>query len=255
MNRYTVITLFPELLHAFRVTGVVGRAYERGQIAIDTINPREFTNDRRSTVDDTPYGGGPGMVMMAAPLRAAANAARAHGPALVVYLSPQGQRFHQRDIARLSAFEHLVLVAGRYEGIDERIVMHEIDEEWSVGDFVVSGGEVPAMLMIDAIVRTLPETLGDACSARQDSFSDNLLDYPQYTRPEVFDGQPTPPVLLSGHHAEIAAWRRAQQIGRTWSKRPDLLPLGGLSAADQVALADFLRDQNDFRVKSPDEML
>lgn len=242
MNRYTVITLFPELVHAFRDTGIVGRCHQRGLIAIDTINPRTYTHDRRATVDDTPYGGGPGMVMMATPLRAAIAVARGAGPALVIYLSPQGRRFQQRDVVRLAACPHLVLVAGRYEGIDERLLARDIDEEWSVGDFVLSGGEVPAMLMMDAIVRTLPDALGDARSAQQDSFSDALLDHPHYTRPEVLDGEAVPPVLLSGHHAAIDAWRRQQRIGRTWQRRPDLLPAAGLSANDQALLDAYRRE-------------
>ncbi len=242
MNRYTVITLFPELLHAFRDTGIVGRCQSRGLVTIETINPRSFAIDRRATVDDSPYGGGPGMVMMAAPLRAAIDAARASGPpARVIYMSPQGRRFQQRDVPQLAACPHLVLVAGRYEGIDERLLARDIDEEWSVGDFVLSGGEVPAMLMIDAIVRTLPDALGDARSALEDSFSDGLLDHPHYTRPEVLDGVAVPPVLLSGNHAAIDAWRLQQRIGRTWERRPDLLPAAGLTAADQAVLDAYRR--------------
>ena len=246
MNRYTVITLFPELLHAFRATGIVGRCHSRGLVSIETINPRAFTPDRRATVDDTPYGGGPGMVMMAAPLRAAIAQARLITPrSLVIYLSPQGRRLRQRDLARLAAHPHLVLVAGRYEGIDERLLARDIDEEWSVGDFVVSGGEVPAMLMLDAIVRLLPDALGDARSAQQDSFSDGLLDHPHYTRPEILDGQTVPAVLLSGHHAEITAWRRQQRIGRTWQRRPDLLPSEGLNAEDRVVLETYRRTREE----------
>lgn len=246
MNRYTVITLFPELLHAFRDTGIVGRCQSRGLVAIETINPRTYTSDRRATVDDSPYGGGPGMVMMAAPLRAAIAAARAATPSsLVIYMSPQGRRFQQRDVPRLAACPHLVMVAGRYEGIDERLLARDIDEEWSVGDFVLSGGEVPAMLMIDAIVRTLPDALGDERSAQEDSFSDGLLDHPHYTRPEVLDGVAVPPVLLSGHHADITAWRRQQRIGRTWDRRPDLLPAAGLSAADRLLLDAYRRARQE----------
>lgn len=242
MNRYTVITLFPELLHAFRDTGIVARCQSRGLVSIETITPRAFTSDRRATVDDSPYGGGPGMVMMAAPLRAAIEAARATAPpALVIYMSPQGRRFQQRDVARLAACPHLVLVAGRYEGIDERLLARDIDEEWSVGDFVLSGGEVPAMLMIDAIVRTLPEALGDERSAQEDSFSGGLLDHPHYTRPEVLDGEAVPPVLLSGHHAAIIAWRRQQRLGRTWERRPDLLAAVGLNVGDQALLDAYRR--------------
>ena len=246
VNRYTVITLFPELLQVFRDTGIVGRCQSRGLIDIATLNPRVYTSDRRSTVDNTPYGGGPGMVMMAAPLRAAIAAARARTQAArVIYLSPQGRRFQQREVARLAACPHLVLVAGRYEGVDERVIARDIDEEWSVGDVVVSGGEVPAMLMIDAIVRTLPEALGDERSAQEDSFSDGLLDHPHYTRPESLDDQVVPAVLLSGHHGEIAAWRRQQRIGRSWQRRPDLLPSCGLTQGDRTALETFLKSQSE----------
>lgn len=243
MNRYTVITLFPDLLHAFRDTGIVGRCQARGLIDIQTSNPRAFTSDRRATVDDTAYGGGPGMVMMAAPLRAAIDEARArHAETTVVYLSPQGRPFRQADVPRFARLPHVVLLAGRYEGIDERVVARDVDEEWSVGDVVLSGGEVPAMLMIDAIVRTLPDALGDARSAQEDSFSEDLLDHPHYTRPEILDGEAVPPVLLSGHHAAIDAWRRQQRIGRTWQRRPDLLPSGGLSVTDLALLAAYRRD-------------
>lgn len=244
MNRYTVITLFPELLYAYREIGIVGRCQSRGLITIEGINPRSFTSDRRATVDDSPYGGGPGMVMMAAPLRAAIAQARALTPtSLVIYLSPQGRRFRQRDVPRLAACPHLILVAGRYEGIDERLLVRDVDEEWSVGDFVLSGGEVPAMLMIDAIARTLPNALGDERSAQEDSFSDGLLDHPHYTRPEILDDQSVPAVLLSGHHAEIAAWRREQRIGRTWQRRPDLLPSMGLNTKDNATLEAYRRSR------------
>ncbi len=246
MNRYTVITLFPELLSAYGETGIVGRCRSRGMVAIEGVNPRAFTTDRRATVDDTPYGGGPGMVMMAAPLRAAIEHARTLSPtSLVIYLSPQGRRFRQRDVPRLAACPHLILVAGRYEGIDERLLERDVDEEWSVGDFVVSGCEVPAMLMIDAIVRTLPNALGDERSAQQDSFSDGLLDHPHYTRPEILDDQSVPAVLLSGHHAEIAAWRRQQRLGRTWQRRPDLLPTLGLDSKDGDALEAYRRARTE----------
>lgn len=246
MNRYTVITLFPELLHAYRETGVVGRCQTRGMVAIEGVNPRSFTLDRRATVDDTPYGGGPGMVMMAAPLRAAIKHARTLTPvSLVIYLSPQGRRFRQRDVPRLAACQHVVLVAGRYEGIDERLLERDVDEEWSVGDFILSGGEVAAMLMIDAIVRTLPGALGDERSAQEDSFGDGLLDHPHYTRPEILDGQSVPAVLLSGHHAEITAWRRQQRIGRTWQRRPDLLSSLGLGGKDRATLEAYRRAQEE----------
>ncbi len=242
MLQIDVVTLFPKMFDAITASGITGRARERRAYQFLPWNPRDFAANVHRTVDDRPYGGGPGMVMMAAPLRAAIAAARGAGPALVIYLSPQGRRFQQRDVARLASCPHLVLVAGRYEGIDERLLARDIDEEWSVGDFVLSGGEVPAMLMIDAIVRTLPDALGDARSAQEDSFSEDLLDHPHYTRPEILDGEAVPPVLLSGHHAAIDAWRRQQRIGRTWQRRPDLLPSGGLSVTDLALLAAYRRD-------------
>lgn len=244
MNRYSVITLFPPLMEAFRATGIVRRACERGIAAIDIINPRDFAGDRRGTVDDSPYGGGPGMVMMVEPLRRAIAAARAAATSdsHVICLSPQGRRFDQAGVHELAEHPHLVLVAGRYEGIDERLLDTDIDSEWSVGDFVVSGGEVPAMLIIDAIVRTLPDALGDALSAVQDSFVAGLLDHPHYTRPEMVDGAAVPAVLMSGDHAAIARWRRKQQLGRTWLRRPDLLAACALSVEDARLLREFQQE-------------
>lgn len=245
MHRYTVVTLFPELVLSFRGVGIVRRACAAGLVTIEAVNPRDYADDRRGTVDDAPFGGGPGMVMLVAPLRRAIAAARAFEPrpARVVALSPQGRRFAQADATALAAESHLILVAGRYEGIDERLLAQDVDEEWSVGDFVVSGGELPALLMIDAIIRTLPGALGDAASALADSFSDGLLDYPHYTRPEVLDGVTVPGVLLSGDHAAIARWRRKQQLGRTWLRRPDLLTMRKLEPADAALLAEFQREQ------------
>ncbi|MCB1748186.1 MAG: tRNA (guanosine(37)-N1)-methyltransferase TrmD [Gammaproteobacteria bacterium] len=234
--QFTVVTLFPELIDAFGDVGIVGRSRARGLVDIATVNPRDFAADRRGTVDDAPYGGGPGMVMMVTPLRRAIAAARARsgGRTLVAYLSPQGRRFEQALVAELAAYDHLVLLAGRYEGIDERVIERDVDCELSVGDFIVSGGEVPAMLVIDAITRTLPGALGDARSAVEDSFSDGLLDHPHYTRPEVVDGDAVPPVLLSGDHGAIAAWRRDQRLARTRARRPDLLAAGGKPEPDPV---------------------
>ncbi len=242
MKTYTVITLFPPLIEAFRVTGIVRRSCEQGLVAIDTLNPRDFTEDRRSTVDDTPYGGGPGMVMMVEPLRRAIAQARMRTAmsAHVACLTPQGRRFDQAAARELAGHQHLVLVAGRYEGIDERLMREDVDSEWSVGDVVVSGGEVPAMLIIDAIVRTLPGALGDAQSALEDSFAAGLLDYPHYTRPESVAGSAVPPVLLSGDHAAIRRWRRQQQLGRTWLRRPDLLAAIDLSTDDEALLREFI---------------
>ena len=246
MHHFTVITLFPELVEAYRAVGIVRRACESGLVDIAALNPRSFAPDRRGTVDDAPYGGGPGMVMSVPPLRAAIRAARAcHGAAdaHVAYLSPQGRRFEQGDVAGLAAHGHLVLVAGRYEGIDERVIAHDVDSEWSIGDFVVSGGELPALVLIDAIVRTLPGALGDAGSAAADSFVDGLLDYPHYTRPEVYEGEAVPAVLLSGDHAAIARWRRRSQLLRTRARRPDLLSAAQLSASDLALLAQADEDE------------
>ena len=243
MNRYTVVTLFPDLITSFRDTGIVRHCVERGLIFVDAINPREFASDRRLTVDDAPYGGGPGMVMMVEPLRRAIGVARRRDsrPSHVVYLTPQGRRFDQRSACDLRKHEHLILIAGRYEGIDERIIATDVDSEWSIGDVVLSGGEIPAMLIIDTLVRILPGALGDARSAEQDSFSDELLDYPHYTRPETVAGDKVPVVLLSGDHAAIARWRRQQQLGQTYLKRPDLLEGLELNCADQALLDEFIR--------------
>lgn len=240
MHRFTVVTLFPELLAAFAATGIVRRAVESGLVRIACVNPRDFADDRRGTVDDAPYGGGPGMVMMVEPLRRAIAAARGSCSGThVACLSPQGRRFDQAAVAELAAHGHLVLVAGRYEGIDERLMERDVDSEWSVGDFVVSGGEVPAMLLVDAITRTLPGALGHARSASEDSFSDGLLDHPHYTRPERVGDQAVPAVLLSGDHAAIARWRRRQQLGRTLQRRPDLLAAAALDQDDLALLRDW----------------
>jgi tRNA (guanine37-N1)-methyltransferase len=243
--RCTVVTLFPELVESFRSVGIVRRACAAGIAAVDSVNPRSYADDRRGTVDDAPYGGGPGMVMMVTPLRRAIAAARTRDPrpATVFALSPQGRPFTQGDARRLAADAgHLILVAGRYEGMDERLLMQDVDAEWSIGDFVVSGGELPALLVIEALVRLLPAALGDASSAEIDSFSDGLLDHPHYTRPEVLDGAAVPAVLLSGDHAAIARWRRKQQLGRTWLRRPDLLAGRVLDRADAALLAEFQRE-------------
>lgn len=246
MQRFVVITLFPEFVAAFARTGIVGRACEAGLVAIETLNPREFANDRRGTVDDSPYGGGPGMVMMVEPLRRAIAAARELAPGCRVYaLSPQGRRFEQRSAVEFADGPALVLVAGRYEGIDERVLEHDIDGEWSLGDFVVSGGEVPAMMLIDAVVRLVPGVLGDAGSAAADSFSDGLLDYPHYTRPEAIDGQRVPAVLLSGDHAAVARWRRREQLRRTLERRPDLLRRAALDDGDRALLRELLERDYD----------
>ncbi|GIX22140.1 MAG: tRNA (guanine-N(1)-)-methyltransferase [Gammaproteobacteria bacterium] len=239
--RFDVVTLFPELVEAVARHGVVGRAREAGRLALVTWNPRDFTRDKHRTVDDRPYGGGPGMVMKPEPLCACVRAARAAaGPAPVVYLSPQGRRLAQDTVRRWAALDRLILVCGRYEGVDERFIELEVDEEWSIGDYVLSGGELPAMVVIDAVARLLPGVLGDADSAEQDSFSDGLLDCPHYTRPEVFEGRAVPAVLRSGDHGRIAAWRRAEALGRTWRRRPELLAGRELSETDRRLLEDWL---------------
>jgi len=225
VKRFGIVTIFPEMFSALKDFGVAGRALREGPADIAMWNPRDFTRDRHRTVDDRPYGGGPGMVMMAEPLCAAIRAARAELGALtrVVYLSPAGQPLAQRRVEGFAADPApLVLVAGRYEGIDERVVEAEVDEELSIGDYVLSGGELAAMVLIDAVIRLLPGALGHGLSAEQDSFADGVLDCPHYTRPEVFEGRAVPDVLLSGDHARIARWRREQAVARTRARRPDL---------------------------------
>lgn len=252
--KVAVITLFPDMFAAITEFGVSGRAVKQGLISLRCWNPRMFTEDRHSTVDDRPYGGGPGMVMMVQPLRDAILAAKiwAGTEARVIYLSPQGRTLDQAGVASLVSADaetgskaknrNLILVAGRYEGIDERLLQTVIDEEWSIGDYVLSGGELPAMVLIDAITRLLPGALNHAQSAEQDSFTEGLLDCPHYTRPEVFEGLRVPDVLLSGNHAEIRRWRLQQALGRTWLKRPDLLRAITLTEEQQALLTDFRRD-------------
>lgn len=224
MHRFNLITLFPELVQAYCACGIVRKARAAARVEISTLNPRDFTDDERRTVDDVTYGGGPGMVMQVMPLRRAIAAAKAkHRGGHVVYLSPQGRRLTQCDVMSFLQFEHLILVAGRYEGVDERLIERDIDAEWSVGDYVLSGGELAALILLDAIIRLIPGVLGDSESAQNESFMTPLLDHPHYTRPETVDGQSVPAVLLSGNHAAIAAWRRRAAIIRTIERRPDLL--------------------------------
>ncbi|MEX0976311.1 MAG: tRNA (guanosine(37)-N1)-methyltransferase TrmD [Woeseia sp.] len=241
-----VVSLFPEMVNAVALHGVVGRAVEAGRLRLQYLNPRNFTDDAHRTVDDRPYGGGPGMVMKYAPLADAIHAARTAAPegSPVVCLSPQGRRFDQSTARRYAALPGLVLLAGRYEGIDERLIECEVDEELSLGDFVLSGGEIAAMAVIDAVARLLPGVLGDKASAEQDSFSDGLLDHPHYTRPEVIEGQRVPEVLLSGDHARIARWRRKQAIGRSYTRRPDLLRQALLDNDQTRLLQEYLADTN-----------
>ncbi len=241
-----VVTLFPEMLTAVRDYGVTGRAVENGLLSLQGINPRDFAGDAHRSVDDRPYGGGPGMVMLMQPLRDAVAAARQAVPgAMVVYLSPQGRRLDQPAVRSLAAVaeQGLILVAGRYEGVDERFIETCVDEEWSVGDYVLSGGELPAMILVDAMARTLPGVLGHAASAEEDSFADGLLDCPHYTRPETIDGRTVPAELLSGDHDRIRRWRLQQALGRTWLRRPDLLDAIELDAEQKRLLEEFIAER------------
>jgi tRNA (guanine37-N1)-methyltransferase len=239
MMRFDVITLFPEMFDAIRF-GVTGRAIDKGLAELVLWNPRDYTEDVHQTVDDRPYGGGPGMVMKVEPLLAAIQAAKAQNPtSKVVYLSPQGQRFVQATALAATQTSGIILIAGRYEGIDERVIHSFVDEEWSLGDFVLSGGELPAMVVIDSMIRLLPGALGHAESAEQDSFSDGLLDCPHYTRPENILDQDVPSVLLSGDHEKIRLWRLQQALGRTWLRRPDLLEGRELNKQEQELLDEF----------------
>ena len=217
-----ILTLFPEMFSALDY-GIVGRAKKNTKISVDYWNPRDFTQDKTGRVDDRPYGGGPGMVMQVQPLRDTLKKIREINKGKVIYLSPQGKLIDQAALKQFSLQQELILISGRYEGIDERIIEHDVDEEWSIGDYVLSGGELAAMVMIDGLTRLLPDVLGDAESASQDSFSEALLDYPHYTRPEEIDGQRVPDVLLSGNHQAILKWRKEQALLKTTVKRPDLL--------------------------------
>ncbi|MDH4048290.1 MAG: tRNA (guanosine(37)-N1)-methyltransferase TrmD [Gammaproteobacteria bacterium] len=240
-----LVSLFPEFAASVADYGVVGRAVGRGLFALECLNPRDFTNDAHRTVDDRPYGGGPGMVMKYEPLAAAIVAARAAAPAgsPVVCLSPQGIVFDQARAREFAALPGLILLAGRYEGIDERLIEAEVDLELSLGDFVLSGGEIAAMAVIDAVVRLIPGVLGDDESARQDSFGCGFLDHPHYTRPEVIQGKAVPDVLLSGDHARISAWRTKQAIGRSFVRRPDLMARDELTVEQQRLLDEYLQEQ------------
>lgn len=242
-----VVTLFPEMFRAVSDNGVTGRAIQKGLVQLGTVNPRDFTDDRHNTVDDRPYGGGPGMVMMVEPLRDAINKARSvlSDKAKVIYLSPQGRKLDQAGLKSLAEHEELILLCGRYEGIDERLIASEVDEEWSIGDYVISGGELAAMVLIDGVTRLVPGALGHEESAEQDSFMSGLLDTPHYTRPEVFDGEAVPDVLLSGHHKNIETWRLKQALGRTWLRRPDMLEKLTLTQAQEKLLAEFIREHRE----------
>jgi len=243
--RFDVVTLFPEMFAAVSASGITGRALERGLWSLATWNPRDFTTDNYRTVDDRPYGGGPGMVMLAGPLDKALDAAQAAGGGPVIYLSPQGGKLDHAKVIELCSRAALTLLCGRYEGIDERLVRRRVDEELSLGDFVLSGGELAAMALIDALVRQLPGALGDGQSAAEESFVAGLLDCPHYTRPEVYAGEAVPEVLLSGHHENIRRWRLKQSLGRTWLKRPDLLAAWKLNEEQLKLLEEFRRERGE----------
>lgn len=248
MKRFDVITLFPGMFDALTEFGITQRARDRGYFDLVAWNPRDFAGNAYRSVDDRPYGGGPGMLMMVDPLAKAIRAARSRQSSCgirnsrSVLLSPQGRPLDQGLVEELAAADGLVLLAGRYEGVDERLIELEIDEEVSIGDYVLSGGELPAMAIVDSIVRRIPGVLNDAGSASEESFVDGILDYPQYTRPDVYEGQPVPPVLLSGNHAEIRRWRLKQALGRTWRRRPDLLAKLQLDAEQAKLLDEYKAD-------------
>jgi tRNA (guanine37-N1)-methyltransferase len=248
MLQIDVITLFPKMFDAITESGIVGRARDRRVYQFLPWNPRDFATNTHRTVDDRPYGGGPGMVMMAEPLERAVCAARQRQISAgvrkprVIYLSPQGKLLTHELVMSLAAEQGLVLLAGRYEGVDERVIARQIDDEISIGDYVLSGGELAAMVVMDSVIRQLPGVLGDAESAEQDSFVSGLLDCPHYTRPEVYEGVAVPPVLMSGNHADITRWRLKQALGRTQQRRPDLLEKRGMSV-DERALLDEYRNE------------
>lgn len=243
-----VVSLFPEMFGALTGHGVTGRAVEKGRLALEYWNPRDYATDRHRSVDDRPYGGGPGMLMKVDTLRGAIADARARAEEAtglaptVIYLSPQGKKLDQQGVQALAAQSPLVVVAGRYEGIDERVVERDIDEEWSIGDYVLSGGELPAMVLIDAAARLIPGVLGHQDSAIEDSFNQGLLDCPHYTRPEVIDGARVPEVLLSGDHEAIRRWRLKQSLGRTWLRRPELVDRQTLEKAQRRLLDEFIEE-------------
>ena len=240
-----LVSLFPEMFAAVAEYGVSGRAISEGVVTLSYANPRDFTTDRHRTVDDRPYGGGPGMLMKIDPLRQAIDAAREQvgADARVIYLSPQGQCLDHDKVVELAGENALILVAGRYEGVDERLLEAEVDEELSIGDYVLSGGELAAMVVIDAVTRQLPGVLGHEDSAREDSHVDGLLDCPHYTRPEIYRKRRVPEVLLGGNHEEIRRWRLKQALGRTHKRRPDLLEGRALSPEEEELLAEYLRER------------
>jgi tRNA (guanine37-N1)-methyltransferase len=242
--RLGVVSLFPQMFDAITQYGVTGRAVTQGKLNLDYWNPRDFTQDKHRTVDDRPYGGGPGMVMKVEPLRDAIQAAKQQlgENTKVIYLSPQGTLLDQQKLKELATRETMIFVAGRYEGIDERLIEQEVDEEWSIGDYVLSGGELAAMVVIDGVARLLPGVLGDEESAQQDSFMAGLLDHPHYTRPEQLLDQSVPEVLLGGDHEAIRKWRLKQSLGRTWLRRPALLEMATLTDEQRVLLEQFIAE-------------
>ncbi|MDP2827834.1 MAG: tRNA (guanosine(37)-N1)-methyltransferase TrmD [Sulfuricellaceae bacterium] len=253
--QFDVITLFPPMFEALTASGITRRAKEQESYCLRLWNPRDFTTNSYRTVDDRPYGGGPGMVMLADPLEQAISAARSAQVdagvirTRVVYLSPQGQVLNHQKVMDLLADEGLILLAGRYEGVDERLLERQVDEEISIGDYVLSGGELPAMVLMDSMIRQLPGVLGDAESAEQDSFVNGLLDYPHYTRPEIYHDERVPDVLMSGHHAVIQKWRLKQALGRTWERRPDLLATRQLSKEESRLLTEYQQEQDAIQKK------
>ncbi len=250
MIHFDAVTLFPEMFDAITRSGVTRRAFENGVYELVLWNPRDFSTNAYRSVDDRPYGGGPGMVMMPEPLERALRAARQRQKSCgvkdpkVVYFTPQGRVLDHPAVTALQQHEGLILLCGRYEGVDERLVARQVDYEVSIGDYVLSGGELPAMVLMDALVRQVPGVLGDADSAAQESFVRGLLDCPHYTRPEVYDGLSVPAVLLSGNHAEIARWRLKQSLGRTWERRPDLIGRMALSAEQRILLEEYQRESS-----------
>ena len=245
MIRFDVVTLFPEMFAAVTHSGISGRALEAGLWSLGLWNPRDFTKDNYRTIDDRPYGGGPGMVMLAEPLEKALDAVREAGGGKVIYLSPQGRKLDHAKVMELAGRSATTLLCGRYEGVDERLIRRRVDEELSIGDYVLSGGELAAMTVIDAVVRQIPGALGDGQSAVQESFVEGLLDCPQYTRPEEYGGGKVPEILLSGHHENIRRWRLKQALGRTWLRRPDLIAARRLNEDEKKLLEEFQRESAD----------
>ena len=245
--RIDVITLFPELVKQVIECGVVGRAADKGLLQLECWNPRDYTLDKHRTVDDRPYGGGPGMLMKVQPLQDTIRAVREQNPGRLIYLSPQGKPVTQSILAQQAELDAVILLCGRYEGVDERLIEQEVDEEWSIGDYVISGGELAAMVCIDAMARLIPGALGHQQSAQQDSFSNGLLDCPHYTRPEDIDSAQVPEVLMNGNHSQIQDWRDRQSLGRTWLRRPELLESIELDDRQQRLLQNFI---DEFEVNS-----